>query len=82
MLRLNPFRPLLLPIIEPRPHELPHIGEGAFNGALTSRLGVATVDVTRPLPFLDAEPLSVREIFAELYKSLRGGGDKDKSPTV
>jgi putative membrane protein len=33
------------------------LGEGAFNGALTARLGVAAVDVTRPLPFLDAEKL-------------------------
>ncbi len=52
------------------------LGEGAFNGALTARLGVAAVEVTRPLPFLDAEPLRVREIFSELFKSLRGG-DKD-----
>lgn len=49
------------------------LGEGAFNGALTARLGVAAVEVTRPLPFLDANPLRVREIFAELFKSLRGG---------
>ena len=48
------------------------LGEGAFNGALTARLGVAAVDVTRPLPFLDAEPLRVREIFSELFRSLRG----------
>ena len=46
--------------------------------ALTSRLGVAAVDVTRPMPFLDAEPLRVREIFAELFRSLRSGGDKEK----
>jgi putative membrane protein len=61
------------------------LGEGAFNGALTSRLGVAAVEVTRPLPFLDAEPLRVREIFAELFKSLRGGdrgSDKDKTEKV
>lgn len=50
------------------------LGEGAFNGALTARLGVAAVDVTRPLPFLDAEPLRVREIFSELFRSLRSGG--------
>lgn len=48
------------------------LGEGAFNGALTARLGVAAVEVTRPLPFIDAEPLRVREIFAELFRSLRG----------
>ena len=48
------------------------LGEGAFNGALTSRLGVVAVEVIRPLPYLDAEPLRVREIFNELFRSLRG----------
>ena len=52
------------------------LGEGAFNGALTARLGVAAIEVTRPLPFLDAAPVRVREIFGELFKSLRGGGEK------
>jgi putative membrane protein len=51
------------------------LGEGAFNGALTARLGVAAVEVTRPLPYLDSEPLRVREIFTELFRSLRGGGN-------
>jgi putative membrane protein len=27
------------------------LGEGLLNGLLTARLGLATVDVTRPLPF-------------------------------
>jgi putative membrane protein len=57
------------------------LGEGAFNGALTSRLGVAAVDVTRPLPFLDAEPLRVREIFGELFRSLRGGEKEQTEKT-
>ncbi len=51
------------------------LGEGAFNGALTARLGVAAIEVTRPLPFLDSEPVRVREIFQELYRSLKSGGD-------
>ena len=34
---------------------------------------LAAIEVTRPLPFLDAEPVRVREIFAELFRSLRGG---------
>ncbi len=56
------------------------LGEGAFNGALTARLGVAAVEVTRPLPFLDAEPLRVREILAELMRSIRSGlGRSDQS---
>lgn len=48
------------------------LGEGAFNGALTARLGVVAAEVTRPLPYLDTEPLRVREIFNELFRSLRG----------
>lgn len=54
------------------------LGEGAFNGSLTARLGVVAVEVTRPLPYLDAEPLRVREIFAELMRSLRApaGGQR------
>lgn len=48
------------------------LGEGAFNGALTSRLGVVAVEVIRPLPYLDSEPLRVREIFNELISALRG----------
>ncbi len=50
------------------------LGEGAFNGALTVRLGVAAIEVTRPLPFLDAKPIRVREIFGELFSSLKGTG--------
>jgi putative membrane protein len=52
------------------------LGEGAFNGALTARLGVVAVEVIRPLPYLDAEPLRVREIFSELVRSLRGTGSE------
>lgn len=55
------------------------LGEGAFNGALTARLGVVAVEVTRPLPNLDSEPLRVREIFSELVRSLRGAGTTDKT---
>jgi putative membrane protein len=44
------------------------LGEGAFNGALTARIGVAAIDVTRPLPFIDAAPVRVRDIVPELFK--------------
>jgi putative membrane protein len=54
------------------------LGEGAFNGALTARLGVVAVEVIRPLPYLDAEPLRVREIFGELVRSLRGAEKTSK----
>jgi putative membrane protein len=36
------------------------LGEGAFNGALTARIGIAAIEVTRPLPFLDADPAHPR----------------------
>jgi putative membrane protein len=49
------------------------LGEGAFNGALTSRLAVVAVEVIRPLPYLGSEPLRAREILRELVRSLRGG---------
>lgn len=45
------------------------LGEGAFNGALTARIGAAAIDVIRPLPFLEAEPVRARDILPELFKS-------------
>ncbi len=45
------------------------LGEGVFNGALTARVGTAAVAVTRPLPFLDAEPLRLRDIMRELARN-------------
>lgn len=44
------------------------LGEGMFNGALTARVGTAAIDVTRPLPFLDAEPVRVRDLLPELLR--------------
>lgn len=44
------------------------LGEGAFNGALTARIGVAAIEVTRPLPWLDSEPIRIRDLLPELLK--------------
>ena len=33
------------------------LGEGAFNGALTARIGVAAIGTVRPLPFIEAPPI-------------------------
>jgi putative membrane protein len=44
------------------------LGEGAFNGALTARLGTAAVEVTRPLPFIEATPIRARDFIAELFR--------------
>lgn len=44
------------------------LGEGAFNGALTARIGTAAIDVVRPLPFLDTRPVRARDLLPELFR--------------
>lgn len=46
------------------------LGEGAFNGALTTRIGVTALGVIRPLPFLATKPPRVRDVLAEALKPL------------
>ncbi len=52
------------------------LGEGAFNGALTARVGVAAIDVIRPLPFIEAAPVRVRAVLAEALKGQWSKADK------
>ena len=47
------------------------LGEGAFNGALTARIGVAALGVTRPLPFLDAPEIRVRDLVPEIFRKIK-----------
>ena len=47
------------------------LGEGAFNGALTARLGVAALEICRPLPFIEAKPPRARHIFYQAFPDLR-----------
>lgn len=44
------------------------LGEGAFNGALTARVGVAAIAVLRPLPHLSSKPPRVRDILTEVFR--------------
>lgn len=48
------------------------LGEGVFNGALTARIGAAAVEVTRPLPFIEAPPVRVRDFLGELMRRAPG----------
>ena len=48
------------------------LGEGVFNGALTARIGIAAIDVCRPLPFIEAE----RPRFRDLVANIAGFGAK------
>ncbi len=47
------------------------LGEGAFNGAMTARLGIAALRVCRPLPYINAKPPRLRSILAELFPDLK-----------
>ena len=53
-------------------------GQGMFNGALTSRLGVAAIELCRPMPFIAAPKPRFRELALEVAKGLTGGKAEDK----
>lgn len=58
------------------------LGEGAFNAALTARIGAAAIQVCRPLPFM-GPPVRARDIVAELFRrgpEKTSDGKTDKSP--
>jgi putative membrane protein len=46
------------------------LGEGAFNGALTARVGIAAIAVARPLPFRAVKPPRVRDVLGEVLKPI------------
>jgi putative membrane protein len=48
------------------------LGEGVLNGLLTARLGLAAIEVTRPLPFAALSPPALSDLAADL---LRRRGD-------
>jgi putative membrane protein len=52
------------------------LGEGAFNAALTARIGAAAVEVTRPLPFIEARPVRARDLVAELFRRIGPTADR------
>ncbi len=50
------------------------LGEGVFNGALTARIGIAAMEVCRPLPFLEMKPPRLASFVAAV---LRRGGKRE-----
>ncbi len=42
------------------------LSEGVFNGALTTRIGIAAIDVCRPLPYIEAKRPRFRTLVAEV----------------
>lgn len=55
------------------------LGEGVINGILTARVGIAAVDVCRPLPFVFARPPRIADIIGELT---RRGEDEEQGKTA
>jgi putative membrane protein len=50
------------------------LGEGLLNGLLTARLGLATIDVVRPLPFAALPRPTLSDLMSE---AMRGRDDAD-----
>jgi putative membrane protein len=46
------------------------LGEGAFNGALTARVGVTALEAIRPMPFRVTKPPRLRDMLVEVVKPL------------
>jgi putative membrane protein len=47
------------------------LGEGMVNGAFTGRIGIAAIELCRPLPFIEAERPRLRDFLAELRVAAR-----------
>lgn len=54
------------------------LGEGAFNAALTARLGAAAIEVIRPLPYISAPPVRARDIAREIFRKKPGETESEK----
>jgi putative membrane protein len=52
------------------------LGEGLLNGLLTARLGLAAIEVTRPLPFAVLSRPTLNDLMSD---ALRGGGSPRRS---
>jgi putative membrane protein len=57
------------------------LGEGAFNGALTARIGIAGIEVIRPLPFLTCRPPRARDVLTEALKRFKPAREQPAAGT-
>ena len=51
------------------------LGEGVINGLLTARVGIAAIEVCRPLPFINGSPPRIADVMAALKPLAK---DKDE----
>ena len=57
------------------------LGEGVLNGMLTARLGLAAIEVTRPLPFAALPPPSMTDLASGLLRRRADGTLEPQLPT-
>lgn len=55
------------------------LGEGVVNGLLTARIGIAAIDVCRPLPFVSGRPPRLSDVMSELTR-MGAQSSKTKDP--
>jgi putative membrane protein len=58
------------------------LGEGMLNGLLTARLGLAAMDVIRPLPFTVLSRPTLSDLMGELLGGFGEGAERRRSPDV
>jgi putative membrane protein len=58
------------------------LGEGVLNGLLTARLGLAAVDVIRPVPFAALPRPTLTDLMSEVLRSFGDAGDRQRSEPI
>jgi putative membrane protein len=58
------------------------LGEGVMNGAFTGRIGIAAIDLCRPLPFIEAERPKLRDFISELRAARRQAAPAQSPPAT
>ena len=53
------------------------LGEGVINGLMTARIGIAAMDLCRPMPFRAAKRPGIGEFVGDLTRQVTGTGKKD-----
>jgi len=58
------------------------LGEGVLNGLLTARLGLAAVDVIRPVPFAALPRPTLSDVMNEVLRSFGDAGERQRSEPI
>jgi len=54
------------------------LGEGVINGLMTARIGIAAMDLCRPLPFRALKRPGISDFMSDLTPDLKGGLKTEK----